>query len=122
MWNPLTAILGVRNSRIVTPELRSLRRRVIDECVAVARAEGVELPADFAATTDRALAASENRSSMLQDVARRPRTENGWLSGELVRLAGAHGISAPAAELLRDLVETIESRPVAERTQGKMGG
>jgi len=115
IWNPLTAVLGVRNSRLVTPELDLLRRRVAEECAAVARAEGVTLAGDFAETTDRALEQSNNRSSMLQDITRRARTENEYLSGELVRLAEAHGIAAPASALLRDLVAAIEEMPVAAR-------
>jgi 2-dehydropantoate 2-reductase len=115
VWNPLTAVLGVRNSLIAAEELTALRGRVIAECAAVARAEGVCLPADFAESTDRALAGSENVSSMLQDVIRRPRTENEHISGELVRTARSHGRQVPANELLLELVRFIESRSPSER-------
>ena len=117
VWNPLTAVLGVRNSLITEPELADIRRRVIEECEAVARADGVEFPGDFRSVTDTSLSGSENISSMLQDITGRPRTENELLSGELVRRASRGGLAAPASELLRDLVEFIELTPVGERAR-----
>jgi len=54
--NPLSAILGVRNREIVTPELADIRRAITEEVAACARDAGVELPSDLATEIDSALA------------------------------------------------------------------
>ncbi len=113
--NPLTAILGVRNLNVVADELAPLRRRMIAECSAVASADGVTLPDNFIESTESSLSKSRNMSSMLQDVLRRPRTENEAIGGELLARARAAGIDCPATELAYDLVSFIESMDITER-------
>lgn len=108
--NPLTALTGARNREIVTGELASLRHAIVEEVRACARDRGVELPADLAVKIDRALSLSNNRNSMLQDLARGRPTEIGDLSGRVVELSQAAGRDAPASRTLGRLVRFLEKR------------
>lgn len=78
-------------------DTRAFLRDAIAESVAVARAEGVDLPPD---QVERTLSfidgfPAEMKSSMLGDLERGARLELPWLSGAVVRLAARHGIVAP---------------------------
>jgi 2-dehydropantoate 2-reductase len=102
--NPLTALLGIRNRQVVVPELSGLRRRVVAEVSALAAAEGHTLAADLAERVDRGLAASRNRSSMLQDLERGRGTEIEHLNGFVDRRSLELGLDAPVNGALAALV------------------
>ncbi|RDD61273.1 ketopantoate reductase family protein [Ferruginivarius sediminum] len=79
---------------------RAQFQALIEEAVAVGRAEGVAFPADRAAET---LSFSdglphEMKSSMLHDLERGNRLELDWLTGAVVRLGRQHGIATPESE------------------------
>lgn len=105
--NPLSAILGVRNRGVVTGALAPVRRAIVEEVRAVARAEGAELDAGLGERIDAALAGSRNVNSMLQDVRAKRETEIEFLSGEVARRADAHGLAAPVNASLASLVRAI---------------
>jgi 2-dehydropantoate 2-reductase len=113
--NPLTAILGVRNDDIITPELAETRRAVVEEIRLVAREAGVELPEGLSDRVDEWLSRSHNRNSMLQDVACGRPTEIEELNGLIARRARAAGRRAPANETLLRLVRFMELRRDARR-------
>ncbi len=117
--NPLTALTGVRNDGIITPELRGVREAVAEACRRVAAAEGVELPAALADEIDAAMLKSHNRSSMLQDVERGRRTEIEELNGRVARMAAGHGIPAPANALLAARIRALEKRHASGKDGGK---
>jgi 2-dehydropantoate 2-reductase len=109
-YGPLLAVEGV-------PDVMD---EVVRECVAVARAEGVEVPADIHSLV-RGLAGSmpEQRSSTAQDLARGRRSEIDHLNGLVVRRGRLHGLPTPANLVLLTLVRVLESevrnRPDAGR-------
>ena len=93
--NPLTATAGVPNGAIATdPRLRERAGRIAREAAAVAVAEGIALPFDDPAehVYAIALATSENRSSMLQDLERGRPTELEAINGAIGELGRRHGI------------------------------
>ncbi|HOX05979.1 MAG TPA: ketopantoate reductase family protein [Planctomycetota bacterium] len=102
--NPLTALLGVRNSEVVTPVLAGLRHGIVAEVSALAAAEGQPLPPDMAERVDQALAASRNRSSMLQDVQRGRPTEIEHLNGFVASRSTERGMDAPVNAALSALI------------------
>ncbi|HEX6215829.1 MAG TPA: 2-dehydropantoate 2-reductase, partial [Vicinamibacterales bacterium] len=61
--NPTTSLLGCEVGGIVDPQLNSLKRQIIDECVAVARADGVSFEEDFVALIDRVFAGARTIAS-----------------------------------------------------------
>jgi 2-dehydropantoate 2-reductase len=83
------------------PDMLSVARAAISEAVAVARAEGVVLPAD---TIDAALQKARNfphgmYASMYHDLVAGRRIEIDRFSGEIVRLAERHRIDTPVHRL-----------------------
>ncbi len=110
--NPVTAITGLPNGALVEePHLRELVTRACEEAVAVAHAEGVELPEDdlVVRTREVAEATGSNKSSMLQDVERGKRTEIGAICGEVVTRGRVRGVETPVNQALWALVRGIES-------------
>jgi 2-dehydropantoate 2-reductase len=89
-------------------------RDVVDECKAVAKAEGVTLAGDV----DQAIRAIMETmpgqySSTAQDIARGKPTEIDYLNGLIVRRGEALGVHTPANRVLWALVKLVESKPRA---------
>ncbi len=88
------------------PTQRAFYGGLLAESAAAARAQGIELPEDYAASQ---LAGSENypttmTSSMLQDLQRGKALELDYLSGTVVALGQRHGIATPGhAEVVAKL-------------------
>jgi 2-dehydropantoate 2-reductase len=86
-------------------------RDVVDECLAVASAEGVQIPGDAYATVAKLVESMPNQfSSTAQDLARGKRTEIDFLNGLIVRRGDALGIPTPVNRVLWSLVKLIETR------------
>ncbi len=77
---------------------RDLLATLLEEAIAVARAEVVDLPTDYAKDRLAFIDTLPDRmtSSMADDLARGRRLELAWLSGAVVRLGAAHGLDTPA--------------------------
>jgi 2-dehydropantoate 2-reductase len=108
--NSLTAIARCKNGGILKDEsLKRLAELACLEGERVAKANGIELGAEpmFERTKLVLRRTSENKSSMLQDVERRKRTEVDEISGEIVRRALASGVEAPVNHTLWLLVRSI---------------
>jgi 2-dehydropantoate 2-reductase len=84
---------------------------VVDECVAVASADGVQLPADpHLATRKLVESMPAQYSSTAQDLARHKPTEIDYLNGYVLRRGQALGIPTPVNRALWALVKLIEGR------------
>jgi 2-dehydropantoate 2-reductase len=89
-----------------------LMRDVVDECLAVASADGVTVPGDAHATARKLVESMPAQySSTAQDLARGKPTEIDFLNGYVVRRGEALGIPTPANRVLWALVKLIETRP-----------
>jgi 2-dehydropantoate 2-reductase len=87
-------------------------RDVVDECLAVAQADGVTVPADAHAAARKLVESMPAQySSTAQDLARGKPTEIDFLNGYVVRRGEALGIATPANRVLWALVKLIESKP-----------
>lgn len=115
-YNAISAIGQVPYGRMLAVEgVAETMQQVVRECVAVARAEGVAVPADIEATV-RGLAGSMplQRSSTAQDLARGKPSEIEHLNGYVLRRGQAHGVPTPANQVLLTLVRLLEhARSVA---------
>lgn len=107
--NPITAILGCEVSGIANPQLNPLKRLVIDECVAVAAAEGVALNVDFIQQIDDRFRPSHNIASMLQDLRRGRPSEIDYLNGAVVALGSRHAIECPVNGALTAIIKAMEA-------------
>ncbi|HEX9014835.1 MAG TPA: 2-dehydropantoate 2-reductase [Chloroflexota bacterium] len=110
--NALTAILQVPNGALLEyPWSRSLMSAAVKEAAAVAARKGVDLPYEDPVEHCESIAKAtgSNRSSMLQDVLGRRRTEVDFINGAVVREGAALGIATPVNSVLTDMVRTIEA-------------
>ena len=111
--NAISAVVQVPYGGIVaTPESRETMRLLVNECVAVARAEGVSLPdVDF---VEMVLRFAEDNghvySSTARDLARGTRTEIDALNGFVVRRGAWLGVPTPVNQSLVALVKLREAQ------------
>jgi 2-dehydropantoate 2-reductase len=105
-WNaPMNAPLALEgrlNGELPkSPELLERFDRILNECVQVALAEGIDLNPD-GHLRNRLLAAIEitasNLNSMAADVLRGRPTEIDWINGAIAKKALKHGLKAPENE------------------------
>ncbi|MFP4248675.1 MAG: ketopantoate reductase family protein [Armatimonadota bacterium] len=108
--NPLTALTGLRNGRLVEIDaLRELMNAVTVEVAEIARRCGVFMQEGIVKTVEGICAeTAENRSSMLQDISAGRRTEIDFINGEIARRAEEHGLEAPLCVMLTALVKGRE--------------
>ena len=110
-YNAISALGVARYGRMLKCQrTRDLMQRVIEEAVAVARAEGIALdePALTEATFKLAEAMPGALSSTAQDINRARATEIDSLNGFLVRRAARLGIQTPVNQTLYTLVKLLE--------------
>ncbi len=109
--NAITALSGITNGQILDLEsTRELSHSAVQEAVAVARAQGVEIREDpMAHVFQVAVATAPNRSSMGQDVDHHRPTEIGSINGFVAREADRMGIAAPVNRTLTALIQTMEA-------------
>jgi 2-dehydropantoate 2-reductase len=111
-YNALSAIAQLPYGRLVKGEgITAAMRDLVDECVTVAKADGVTLPGDVdAAVRKIAETVPGQYSSTAQDLARGKRSEIDHLNGLIVRRGEALGVATPANRLLHAIVKLIESK------------
>jgi 2-dehydropantoate 2-reductase len=111
--NPITAITGSTVGGIVDPGLAPIKRLVIDECLAVAAADGVTFDEDFMELIDRVFASAATVASTLQDLQKGRRTEIDYLNGAVVALGADYGIACPVNAALTTIIKQLETRASA---------
>ncbi len=93
--NPTTSLLACEVGGIVDPRLNSLKQQIIDECLAVARADGVTFEEDFVALIDRVFAGARTIASMRQDLMKGRKTEIDHMNGAVAALGEKYGLAVP---------------------------
>jgi len=112
--NAVTALGRASYGRVAAHEpSRKVIADVINECVAVARAAGVQLPdADYVAGGIKlATGLGDATSSTAQDIAKGKRTEIDSLNGYVARLGVKLGVPTPVNSTLCALVKLLEESP-----------
>jgi 2-dehydropantoate 2-reductase len=111
-YNALSGITQLPYGRLVKGAgMTAVMRDLVDECVAVARADDVTIPGDIdAAVRKIAETMPGQHSSTAQDLARGKRSEIDHLNGLIVRRGEALGVATPANRLLHSMVKLIESK------------
>lgn len=114
-YNALSAIAQLPYGEVVKGAgIHDVMRDVVDECLAVAQAEGVRLPGDIHATVRKLVESMPGQySSTAQDLVRGKPTEIDYLNGLVVRRGEALGIATPANRVLWAVVKLLEGKPVA---------
>jgi 2-dehydropantoate 2-reductase len=111
-YNAISAIARKPYGETVpSPGVKDVMRDVVDECVAVAKAEGVNVPGDVDAAVRRIVETiPQQYSSTAQDIMRGKPTEIDYLNGHIVRRGRALGVKTPANQVLWAMVKLIESQ------------
>lgn len=93
-------------------EADHIRRTLMMEVAAVAKAAGVELSEADMAVRDRATYGQDpaSRPSTLQDLDRGRKTEIDLFAGAVVRLGLEYGVPTPCSELMLHGIRTLEAR------------
>jgi len=106
--NPLTAMTGMEVGWIADGRIDPLKRQIIDECLAVARHEGVTFDEDLVRMLNETYGPSRNLSSMYQDLRQGRRTEIDFMNGAVVDLGRRHGLPCPINRALVEIVRAME--------------
>jgi len=106
--NPLTALFRVPNKEIANDSLREIRRRIVDECIRVAKEEGVVLDPSLQEEVNTATISYSNKSSMCQDIIKGRKTEIDFLNGKISELGQRHGVPTPVNDVLTALIRFME--------------
>lgn len=112
-YNALSALSRLPYGPLVqAPGVREVVDDVVAECLAVARADGVDLPGDVPAAV-RGLPATMpgQLSSTAQDLALGKPSEIDHLNGYVVRRGEALGVATPLNRLLQVLVRLAQAGP-----------
>ena len=108
--NPLTAIFQVRNFEILSDVLSQVRREIVEECVKVGKAEGINFPSNLYEKINEEIAGYTNFSSMCQDIMKGRKTEIEFLNGKIVELGKKHGVPTPINDVVFRFVKFLEEK------------
>lgn len=110
--NAITALLNVPNGFIVdNPDTLSLLHEIVNEGVNVAAKDGVQFDIQDAIQVpmNGFKATGMNRSSMLQDVSKKRKTEIERINGAIVSKGLEYGIATPYNDCITRLIKALEA-------------
>jgi 2-dehydropantoate 2-reductase len=112
VYNGLSAITQMPYGRIVQGEgVPAMMEDIVAECLAVAQADGVEVPGDIrAAVAGISRSMATQISSTAHDVARGRKSEIDHINGYVLRRGAALGIATPVNRAVHALVRLLEGR------------
>jgi 2-dehydropantoate 2-reductase len=110
-YNALSAITQLPYGRLVQGVgITDVMRDIVDECMAVAKADDVRIPGDVDAAVRRiAETVPSQYSSTAQDLVRGKHSEIDHLNGFILRRGQALGVATPVNRILHAIVKLIES-------------
>lgn len=111
--NSLTAITGLHNGELLDyPELLDIMKLATDEAVAVAKSKNIQLSDydPYVHTLEICKNTANNKSSMLQDIINKRRTEIDMINGGILREGENQGISTPVNRVLTNLIKHWEKK------------
>jgi len=106
--NPTTSLLNCDVGGIADPRLNALKQQIIDECVAVARADGIVFDDDFVTLIDTVFAGARTIASMRQDLMKGRKTEIDHMNGAVADLGRKYGIACPVNAAMTTLIRYLE--------------
>ena len=111
-YNAVSAIAQLPYGKTVAGlGVKSVMRDVVAECMAVAKADGVQVAGDVHAAVASLAGSMPNQfSSTAQDLARGKPTEIDYLNGFIVQRGDVLGIATPANRVLWALVKLLEAK------------
>lgn len=109
-YNALSAITQQPYGKLVQGEgVQDVIRDLVNECLAVAQADGITVPGDVWQAVERiAQTMPQQLSSTAQDLARGKRSEIDHLNGYVLRRGEVLGIATPVNRVMHTLVKLLE--------------
>jgi 2-dehydropantoate 2-reductase len=107
--NPITSIIGSDVGTIADTRLDPLKQLVIDECLQVARADGVIFDSDLVQAIADIFGVSRNIASMRQDLLKGKPTEIDHMNGAVVARGEQLGIPCPVNGALVAIIKAMEA-------------
>jgi 2-dehydropantoate 2-reductase len=111
-YNAISGLAQATYGKVTSlPEVRAIQEAVVREVVALAQAEGVNLPLEHSLRAVERIAAGMpgQLSSTAQDMARGKPSEIDHLNGFVVRRGRELGVATPVNETLHALVKLVEA-------------
>ena len=110
-YNAISAIADMNYGRMMArPDIAATVHGLVDECLTVAKALGIEVPGDSHAGIDRIAATMPGQvSSTCQDLRRGKPTEIDYLNGHVAREGERAGVATPLNRTLHALVKALEA-------------
>ena len=120
-YNAVSAITQLPYGKTVPGVgINDVTRDLVDECLAVAAAEGVTIPGDINAAVRRIAETMQDQySSTAQDLARGKHTEIDYLNGFVVRRGQALGVATPVNRAMWALVKLLESKAASAQVSAR---
>ncbi|MCZ0953298.1 MAG: hypothetical protein OXJ56_11975, partial [Rhodospirillaceae bacterium] len=93
------------------PELAAIAYRAIDEALAVAKAENIDLDPDDAREVFHQITSGTpgNKSSLCVDVVNERPSEVDYIYGAVMKLGAKHGIDTPVLQTLSAVIKGLQS-------------
>ena len=107
--NPITALLKIKNSKLLNSHLKEIIQKIIDEVIHVAEMEGIDIDRERIERTIERLKNYNNFSSMYYDVVKGEKTEIDYINGEIVKRGVEYGIDVSANKLLYSFIKFLET-------------
>lgn len=108
--NQPSAIMKLNFGQMKTREFKEFAKKIIAEVQKIAQAEGVngvnKLEADALSALD--LMSDDGKTSMLQDILEKRKTEVDIFAGEIIRLGKKHKIETPYNQVMYDMIRVCE--------------
>jgi 2-dehydropantoate 2-reductase len=115
-FNPISALTRATMAGMLRdPATEALAREMMAECVALARALGLELPVSIEKRIEGARRVGEHKTSMLQDVEAGRPFELDSMAGAVVELGTLLGVPTPATRHVYALARLLDATLAAER-------
>ena len=121
IWKKLMANIGVSGTSaapnltlggiVRVPELETIAYRAIDEALAVAKAENIELDPDGAREVFHQITSGTpgNKSSLCVDVVNERPSEVDYIYGAVIKLGAKHGIDTPVLQTISAVIKGLQS-------------
>lgn len=109
--NALTAILKIENGQLLKlDETKKLMTMAVEEAVKVSKASGITFDEKsmIKKVMDVADKTSENKSSMLQDILNKRKTEIDTINGAIVKEGKKYSIETPVNLVLTNIIKSME--------------
>ena len=108
--NQPSAIMNLTFGQMKTPEFKEFAKKIIDEVKNIALAEGVNNTENFEkdALSLLDLMSDDGKTSMLQDILSKRKTEVDIFAGEIIKLGKKHKINTPYNQVMYDMIKLCE--------------